>query len=264
MRRERGVALVTALLVVAIAVSVAVGMSLRDQAQIHRAALVLQHDRAHAVLRGAEISLRRALEQWADLERLPWEACISPSLQLVIDDVEVSAIIENMHCRFNLNSLGRAERPPLNVFADLVSRADTGAGIAPRQAEQLATAVRDWLDPATDDPVYRLRTPPERSGNRPFSLSSEFARVQGVTPEIFAGLAPYLAALPGTDNVIDLQHAPEALRSAASLEPREDGGVRYFRLALSTRLDARDYFQCALLDAPNGDLVLREATPCEP
>lgn len=262
MRRERGVALVTALLVVAIAVSVAVGMSLRDRTQIHRAALVLQHDRAHAVLRGAEIAMRRALEQWPDLERLPWEDCVSPSLQLLVDDVEVSAIVENMHCRFNLNSLGRAERPPLNVFADLVAR--VGPGVAPWQGEQLASAARDWLDPATDDPVYRLRTPPERSGNRPFSLASEFLRVQGVTPELFAGLAPYLAALPGTDNLVDMQRAPEALRSAAALEPREEGGVRYFRLALSTRLDGRDYFQCALLDAPNGNLVLREATPCEP
>ncbi|MFO8152193.1 general secretion pathway protein GspK [Thioalkalivibrio sp.] len=262
-RRQRGVALITALLVVALAVTAAIGMSVRDHTQIQRTTLVFEQDLARSILLGAEVMALRLLEQWPDLSELPWDDCVSPPVPLVIDGIDLIARLENLHCRFNLNSLGRPEDPPVAAFADLVARAGTEAGIAGWQGEQLAAAIRDWMDPETDDPVYRLRKPPERSGNRPFLLASEANRVQGMTPEIWEAIAPYVTARPGTDNLIDLERAPEVVRDAVAAQAQEPGSLRYFRLSLVARLPQRDFFHCAVLDAPNGRTVVREFTACE-
>lgn len=259
-----GVALLTAMLVVALAASAAVGMAVRDQIQIQRAALLLEQDYARALLLGAETMARRLLESWDDYSEMPWEGCVSPAIPLFIDDFDMLARVENMHCRFNLNSLGRSEDPPIAAFADLLTR----AGVAeeqsiPRwQGEQLAAAIADWLNPETDDPGYRLRDPPERSGNRPFILASEATRVLGMTSEIWAVVAPFLAARPGTDNVIDPEWAPEILLDALQGQ-EEAGSMRFFRLELIARMPQRDFFLCTLLDAPNGFVVVREFTSCE-
>ncbi len=260
---ERGVALITALLVVAIAVTAAIGMGVRDQTQIQRSGLVFEQDLARSLLLGAEVIALRLLEQWPDLQDLPWEGCISPPVPLVIEDVDLIARVENLHCRFNLNSLGRADDPPVAAFADLVARAGSDSNIAAWQGEQLAAAVQDWMDAETDDPVDLLRTPPERSGNRPFLLASELNRVRGMTPEIWTAIAPYVTARPGTDNLIDLERAPDVVRDAVAAQPEEAQELHYFRLSLVARLPERDFFHCAVLDALNGRTVVREFTPCE-
>lgn len=263
-RRQRGVALITALLVVALAVTAAIGMSVRDHTQIQRSALVFEQDLARSLLLGAEIMTLRLLEQWPNLDELPWDSCVSPPVPLVIDGIDLIASLENLHCRFNLNSLARVEDAPVAAFADLVAGAGSEANIAAWQGEQLAAAIRDWMDPETDDPVYQLRTPPERSGNRPFLLASELNRVQGMTPEMWEAIAPYVTARPGTDNLIDMERAPDVVRDAVGLQEEEQTeGLRYFRLSLVARLPQRDFFHCAVLDAPNGRTVVREFTSCE-
>ncbi len=263
-RGQRGIALITALLVVALAVTAAIGMSVRDHTQIQRSGLVFEQDLARSLLLGAEVMALRLLEQWPNLNELPWDSCVSPPVPLVIDGIDLIASLENLHCRFNLNSLARVEDAPVAAFADLVAQAGSEANIAAWQGEQLAAAIRDWMDPETDDPVYQLRTPPERSGNRPFLLASELNRVQGMTPEIWDAIAPYVTARPGTDNLIDMERAPDVVRDAVGLQESEQTeGLRYFRLSLVARLPQRDFFHCAVLDAPNGRTLVREFTSCE-
>lgn len=263
-RGQRGVALITALLVVALAVTAAIGMSVRDHTQIQRSGLVFEQDLARSLLLGAEVMALRLLEQWPNLNELPWDSCVSPPVPLVIDGIDLIASLENLHCRFNLNSLARVEDAPVAAFADLVARAGSEANIAAWQGEQLAAAIRDWMDPETDDPVYQLRTPPERSGNRPFLLASELNRVQGMTPEMWEAIAPYVTARPGTDNLIDMERAPDVVRDAVGPQEEEQTeGLRYFRLSLVARLPQRDFFHCAVLDAPNGRTLVREFTSCE-
>jgi general secretion pathway protein K len=58
------VALITALLVVALAVTAAIGMSVRDQTQIQRTTLVFEQDLARSLLLGAEVMALRLLERW--------------------------------------------------------------------------------------------------------------------------------------------------------------------------------------------------------
>lgn len=267
-QRMHGVALITALLVVAIAVTAAIGMSVRDHTQIQRASLLLEQDHARNLLRGAETMAVRLLEQWGDFSELPWEeGCVSPDVPLSIDGIIVIARLENLHCRFNLNSLGRTEDPPISDFANLLTQAGLAQDVTiPRwEGEQLAIAIRDWMDPETDDPAYRLRNPPERSGNRPFVFASELNGILGMRPEIWTAIAPWVIALPVQDHWIDRTHAPELITNATTpTGTSQDNSARFFRLELAAQLPQRDFFHCAMLDAPNGLIVLREQTTCEP
>ncbi len=268
---QAGAALITALLVVAIATVTAATMALRDQQQIHRATLLQEQDRARQLNRGAEAVAIHLLEEQRDLTELPWEGCQSPPIPIEIEGTTVTGRLDNLHCRFNLNSLGRAGEPPLQAFAALVDdalRETDGRGVNGRR---IAMAVHDWMNPETDDPVYRGLEPPRLSGNRPMGLASELLQVDGVNAETWQALAPLVTALPGTDNHIDREHAPDAVRRAAETDPLADTTAagephapRYFRLQLVVRTGGREYFHCAVIDAPNGRTVLRELTPCEP
>lgn len=263
MRRERGVALITSLLVVALATTVAVGMAVRDHLQIQRADLLFTQDRIRGILLGGEVMARRLLER-VPLADLPWEDCRSPPLPLVVDSIELTARLENLHCRFNLNALQRDDDVVLRAFVDLVQRAGAEADrpIPPYLGEQLAAAIRDWMSAETDDPVYRLRTPPERSGNRPFLMAAELNRVQGMNREMWDTLAPYVTAFPVTDMLIDRERAPDVVNQATA-SVIDEGGLRFMRLQLAAAWRGRTFFHCAILDAPNGRAVVREFGPCE-
>ncbi len=263
MRRERGVALITSLLVVALATTVAVGMAVRDNLQIQRTDWLFTQDRMRGVLLGGEVMARRLLERVAPGD-LPWEQCLSPPVPLLVDGIEITARLENLHCRFNLNALQRDDDAILRAFIDLVQRAGIAEErvIPPHVATQLAAAARDWMNGATDDPVYRLRAVPERSANRPFLMAAELNRVHTMNREIWDAVAPYVTALPVTDMLIDREHAPDVV-NLATAEVSDEGSLRFMRLQLAASWRGRTFFHCAILDAPNGRTVVREFRPCD-
>ncbi len=264
-RRASGAALITALLVVAIASVTAVTMTMRDDQQIFRAAIIQDQERARHLAQGAETVALHLLERLENYDDLPWEGCASPPLPLEIEGVGVRARLENLHCRFNLNSLARADDPPLEAFAGLIEQALAESDGQSGNPRRLAIAVRDWMNPETDDPVYRGMEPHRLSGNRPMRLTSELLQVHGFDPELWQALAPWVVARPGTDNAIDMDRAPDPVQSAALNQATEESpDIRYFRLQVVVRIDGRDYFHCATLDGPNGRTIIREHAPCEP
>ena len=264
-RRSSGAALITALLVVAIASVTAVTMTLRDNQQIFRAAIIQDQERARHLAQGAETVALHLLERVEDYDDLPWEGCASPILPLEIEGVDVRARLENLHCRFNLNSLTRPDDPPLEAFAGLIGEALEGSGSEAGSPQRLAVAVHDWMNPETDDPVYRGLEPPRLSGNRPMRLASELLQVHGFDAALWQALAPWVVARPGTDNAIDMERAPAPVRAAALNQATEESpGIRYFRLQVVVRIHGRDYFYCRTLDGPNGRTVIREDSRCEP
>lgn len=264
-RRDSGAALITALLVVAIASVTAVSMSMRDNQQIFRAAIIQDQERARHLAQGAEIVALHLLERLENYDALPWEGCTSPALPLEIEGVDVRARLENLHCRFNINSLARADDPPLEAFAGLIEHALEASDGQSGNPQRLAVAVRDWMNPETDDPVYRGMDPHRLSGNRPMRLASELLQVHGFDLALWQALAPWVVARPGTGNAIDMERAPDPVQAAALSQATEESrDIRYFRLQVVVRIAGRDYFHCATLDGPNGRTIIREHTPCEP
>jgi general secretion pathway protein K len=196
------VALITALLLVALATAAAVAMASRQQLDIRRITNVMEYDQSQLYVQGVEdwaaIILKRDLRD-SKIDSLDetWAMQLPP---MPVDGGQLAGAMEDMQGRFNVNSLLDASNKNINPQAlDRFRR----LLLAKELPVELADTIADWLD--ADDDVrmggaeqvwYMSLTPPYRAFNGPIASVSELRLVKGMTPEIFAVLEPYLSALP--------------------------------------------------------------------
>jgi len=263
-RQQRGVALLTALLVMALCVSAAVGMAVRGQTDIRRTAAVFERDSARHIALGAEKMAIRLLEQASDANGLMWQECRSPELPVQVDGVRVLVSLDNLQCRYNLNTLAGADEDQQAYFARLVDEVSRSYSVRLPPGSELALQVSDWMSAETDDPVYRLHEPPRYSGNRPLMLASELIAIARLEMDAWTALAPYITVYPGAISVIDDQRSPELLQRVFADYPQPQQKPWFMRLEVVVEFADRRFFQCSLLDASNGLVIIREQTACEP
>lgn len=207
--KSRGVALITALLVVALATIAAVSMASRQQLDLRRTSNVLHGDQAYLYVWGVENWAGRILTRDAeeagdtatDHLNEDW-ATILPPIQ--VEGGEVSGHIEDMQGRFNLNNLitdNKINETELKRFQRLLD----ALGIE----TNLANAVLDWMDSdlqprfpdGAEEDEYLKFEPPYRNPNTPFVDVSELRLVKGMTPAVYTALAPYITALPKATSI---------------------------------------------------------------
>ncbi|MGF6694726.1 general secretion pathway protein K [Metapseudomonas resinovorans] len=206
MKRQAGVALLTVLLVVAVATVVCAGLIARTQLSIRSSGNEL-HSRqvAQYALGGealAEAILVRDLRQGdtrTPVDHLG-EAWARPLSTFQLDDGgSLSVRIEDPSGRFNLNSLvrdGQLSEPGIRQFRRLLLR----LGIEAPYTERLV----DWLDPdqepygpnGAEDNQYLLLQPPYRAANHAMSDVSELRLVLGMTELDYRKLLPFITVLP--------------------------------------------------------------------
>ncbi len=256
--------MLTALLVVALAVTAAVAMALRSQVDIRRTSAVFERDQSRQIALGGEKMVLQFLERIEGPDDLPWDTCRSPTLPFMVDEVRVQATVDNMQCRYNLNALSGADEVEQGFFARLVDKVGSDSGADMPSGAQLALAVTDWMDPETDDPAYRTAEPARVSGNRAMLVASELNSVLGMNSEAWRALAPYVTAYPGQDSPIDAKRSAELVRDIFAGRAAGEQAPWYMRLELVAEFGQRRFYQCSLIDAANGRVVLREQTACEP
>lgn len=261
---QRGVALITALLVVALSVTASVAMALRGQADIRRTSAVFERDLSRQITMGAEKMVLQLLEQTEGPDELLWETCLSPVLPFEVDGIRLLATLDNMQCRYNINALAGADETEQGYFARLVDRVSQESGVSMPSGAELALAVTDWMNPETDDPVYRLARPARVSGNRSMLLASEITAVAGMTDEAWQALAPYLTAYPGNASAIDMERSAELMQEVFADRAAPAEAPWFMRLQLTAEFGERRFYQCTTLDAASGAVILREQTACEP
>jgi general secretion pathway protein K len=200
--RERGVALVTALLVVALATTAAVAMATRLHIDLRRAGNLLHGEQAYAYALAAEswaqvILKRDAGDNQVDSVQDDWATSLPP---IAVEGGLVSGQVRDLQGRFNVNNLvtdtGEADQPGLDYYRQLLERLGLD--------QLLATALLDWIDSdinatfpgGVEDEDYLLADPPYRAANRRLVDISELRLVQGYTPDIIAALEPHVTALP--------------------------------------------------------------------
>ena len=207
MIRARGVALITALLITALAGSVAANLAWDNALDLRRTMVLLYRDQAVQVAVGSEGWVRTILrddlagssndhldEIWAtDIPALPID---SEAVQ-----GQIWGNIEDLQGRFNINNLigpdGEVDQPAFEQFERLLAALDLDT--------RLAGATADWLDPDQDelipdgaeDPLYSSLTPAYRTANQRISNITELAAVDGMDRGSFEILLPHIAALPG-------------------------------------------------------------------
>lgn len=200
---NRGVALITAILITALAGTVAAGLAWDSALDMRRTTVLLYRDQAYQVALGAESWLLSILRQ--DLEDTETdhlgEIWASDLPGLPIDGGEVFGSVEDLQGRFNINNLigqdGEIDEPSLQQFRRLL----LALGIDPR----FAGIAADWIDANQDaefpdgaeDSIYTGLIPPYRTANQILSNASELAALEGIDKATFDTLLPHIAALPG-------------------------------------------------------------------
>lgn len=209
---QRGVALITAMLVVSLATITAVAMTAEQQIFFRRTENILHHQQAYLYLLGAEDWARQFLardlnDNQIDALTDAWATELPP---IPVEGGMIGGVVEDLQGRFNINNLAEAQvqQAELDRFTALLALYQIPAS--------LSNAVLDWLDAddqarfpdGAEDIDYMQAEQAYRAGNGPMSSVSELLKVRGITYEMYERIAPALVALPTTASAINVNTAP--------------------------------------------------------
>lgn len=207
--RQRGVALITAMLVVALATTAAVAMVSRQQYDIRRTGNLLQAEQAFLYVQGIEDWAGKILQRDREDNKVDhtgeeWATLLPP---IPVDGGQLAGGLEELQGRFNINDLasnGAADTEALARFRRLLAALELNT--------ELAAVVSDWLDADIDptfpggaeDDTYTQEERPYRTANAPFASVSELRLLKGmndvVDPEtnetVYDRLVSHVCALP--------------------------------------------------------------------
>ena len=230
--KQQGVALITAVLIVALVTAAAVAMASRQQLDIRRSANIFNNDIAYQFALGAEDYARNVLEwditkagsttdhlgeDWAQEVAVPVEGAM------------LTGVVHDLQGRINLNALLKDDGTRNTEMVKRFERLLRLLGLN----QEIAEAVMDWVDDEGIDPTglggaeddyYMLQTPPYRTPHGKMASSSELLLVKGVDYEGYQKLAPFVTALPVRDTKINVNTASaEVLASLAENLAVTDG-----------------------------------------
>ncbi|MDE2119199.1 MAG: type II secretion system minor pseudopilin GspK [Betaproteobacteria bacterium] len=198
--RQRGAALITALLLAALAAVMTAGMLWREWGAIQREQAARDSEQARWILRGAVDWARLILNEAARHTRVvaldqPWAIPLAESdLSRFLAAGRTDALsrawmegrIEDAQSRFNLTNLATFGKPSPNALLTM-QRLCAAAGVNPGLARTLADAVA-----AAQAPGSKLL---------PIRELQDVARISPALAEALPRLAPYVTVLPRTTPV---------------------------------------------------------------
>jgi len=199
MSAQRGVALITALLVMAIATSLAVSMAVRQQDSIARTGALQLGDQGRELAMGGTAFAMTVLDEDDRDVDGPADAWARELPPMPIEGGILRGRVYDMQGRFNLNNLvnadGRVDPVARERFARLIANLNLPAA--------LVDEIIDWIDPdrerspqGAEDEAYQSRTPPYRTANRPMASVTELRQLRSMDEAAYRQLAPLVAALP--------------------------------------------------------------------
>lgn len=204
MKYQRGVAAITAILIVAVAASAATLMLSQQSAMLDQTALIEARTQADLYAR-AGIDWTRGILLQDQLGGGAYDGLdedwAQPMAALPVERAIVSGAITDEQGKFNLNNLvsGNVKSlPDVQAFQRLLA----SLNLSP----DLADAVVDWIDIDSDlsgpagaeDPYYLSLAKPYRASNGPMVQVEELYRVRGFDAATVAKLKPYVSALRDT------------------------------------------------------------------
>lgn len=213
--RQQGVALLTAMLIMAITAIITTNMIAGMNIALHRSGNIWNSQQAWWYGIGIENWVGAKLKLDAEHSKVDSldEAWAQNVDYLPIDGGSISGRVLDLQGRFNLNNLvlGDPEKQ-LKQFQRLITLvADTDAVTA----QTIADSTKDWLDSditptlpsGAEDNYYLGLNPAYRTANTLMISPSELRQVRGVTPQIYNALLPYISTLP-TSTAINVNTAP--------------------------------------------------------
>jgi general secretion pathway protein K len=203
-QRQRGIALLVAILLVALGTILAAAVGYENAMTARRGTATYAFDESILIQQGAEALAAYGVRQihQSDPSHIyigqGWDKPLGP-LE-VVPGVMLEAHLEDMTGRFNLNNLVQPDGTPdpgaVAAFTNLLAL----VGLEPKWTGFLI----DWIDydivpqnpDGAEDSVYMGQTPPYRTANRYITSPSELLALPGFGRDRYMALAPYVTALP--------------------------------------------------------------------
>lgn len=225
MKQQRGIALITILVMVALATILAATIVKRQANTAENTAYLMRQNQSLMYAKSAEAFFSELLvddaENAADIDHLQ-ENWAKPMPAFPVEDGFVSGTIQDESGKFNLNSLVNADGTP-NLpakiwFEKLLLR----VGLQ----EKLSEAVIDWQDPddqtiggmGAEANYYQGLSPSYLPSNTQFHHVEELKLVRGFEGEKYLQIADYVTTVPNTDSKLNINTASAVL--LASLDPK--------------------------------------------
>lgn len=219
MRDQRGLAVISAILVVALVASAASFMAWQQQLWVRQVENFNEQAQSRMVVLAAMQWSRSILAQDArdsNVDHLgeDWAQALAP---LPVEGGELAGSLTDQQGLFNLNNLvreGKTSATDLAAFIKLLELL--------KLPSELAAVIVDWIDPhsevtypgGAEDGDYLALDPPYRAGNRPLTSVDGLARLKGFDAETLERLRPFVTALP-QPTPVNVNTAPAEVLAAA-------------------------------------------------
>lgn len=225
-RRQRGVALIIALVLMALATILAVKIGFGGFIERKRTTTMLAAEQAFQFAMGAEALaadvLTRQPQTSASQVTLAdaWAQAPQPIPLRPPNDPEgepmgtLEGHLEDETGRFNINTLlrvdstGKPDPVPLEQFQALLESLDIDRKWAPKALDWIDNDSAETFPDGAEDSVYTSQDPPYLTGNWGMMSTTELMSLPGFGAENYQKLAPYITALPTTETHINVCTAP--------------------------------------------------------
>lgn len=216
-RMKRGVALITAMLVMSLATITAVSMTADQQVYFRRTENILLHEQAYLYLLSAEDFTKVGLaEDYKDNQTDSYnDGWYSESpVVFPVEGGTLSGQVFDMQGKMNINNLAKSQRDPWDEARLLQALRDNDINA------ELADVILDWLDgdqnplPAgAESTDYLSGDQPYRAGDGMLGSISELKLLKGMDEQTYEALQKIFIALPSSNVTININTAPpEVLR----------------------------------------------------
>jgi general secretion pathway protein K len=192
------VALLSAVLVAALAGILAAALAREQMLVLHRTGNVMQAEQAYLYGLGLETWARKILAEDPRDQDGATDLWAQPLPPVDVDGGVLNGLIVDLNGRFNVNNL-LDDAGPDEIQVARFRRLLAHLGLNP----SLADAVVDWLDEdamqrpgGAEDQVYLSRRPQYRTANRDLASVSELRAIAGIDANAYAILEPHVTALP--------------------------------------------------------------------
>lgn len=246
MKQQRGIALITILMMVALATIIAATIAKRQSSTNENTAYLMRQNQALYYAKSAESFFSELLVQDAESDSSAdylQENWAKPMPGFPVDDGLVSGQIVDESGKFNLNMLLKDDgTPDLNAkkyFENLLKRVNL--------RPELSEAVIDWQDAddltmgsmGAENNHYGGLPEPYLAANTIFHSKEELRKVRGFEGDQYDLIAPYITAIPKNNTKININTASATV--LAAIDDRLDAN------SIQSMLDAKqanmEYFK---------------------
>lgn len=202
-QKQKGVALLTILVMVALATILAATILKHQTYTAEQTAYMLRQNQSTLYAQSAELFLSELLLQdeknAGEVDHLQ-ETWAMPLPAFPVEDGYVLGQLFDESGKFNLNNLVKDDGTVDEVSQRFFKKLLLKVGLAP----DLVEAVIDWQDPdnevvgamGAESDFYEGLSPPYTAANRKFFSIDELKQVRGFSGENFDKISPYVSALP--------------------------------------------------------------------